>query len=168
VTAWTKLDEPLLHIRRVPGHPFTDPLLRGRYPDEILRMPGVADDVISDGDLAVISAPLDFYGVSFYHPTVVAAAHGNSSVPFTLEDIPGVPFSDSRWPVQPASLTRALMDLTADYPSLLPLYVAANSCAYQDVENQIGGSVIDAKRTDDVERSTWTISWPRSPMPWDR
>ena len=60
--------------------PIHRPLLRGRYPDEILRMPGVADDVISDGDLAVISAPLDFYGVSFHHPTVVAAAHGNSFV----------------------------------------------------------------------------------------
>ena len=59
---------------------FTEPLLRGSYPDEILRMPGVADDVICDGDLEVISAPLDFYGVTFHHPTMVAAAHGNSSV----------------------------------------------------------------------------------------
>ena len=68
---------------------FTDPVLRGNYPDEILAMPGVAEDVISDGDLEVISAPLDFYGVSFYHPTVIAAAHGNVSVPFTLEEMPG-------------------------------------------------------------------------------
>jgi len=79
---------------------FTDLLLRGSYPAEILRMPGVADDVISNGDLAVISAPLDFYGVSFYHPTVVAAAHGNSSVPFSLEEIPGVPLTQSGWPVR--------------------------------------------------------------------
>ncbi len=122
-------------------------MLRGRYPDEILRMPGVADDVIFDGDLEVISAPLDFYGVTFYHPTVVAAAHGNSSVPFTLEDIPGLPRTDSGWPVQPASLTRLLTDLTAEYPSLPPLYVAANGCAYADVTGTDGRSVLaDAER----------------------
>ena len=62
---------------------FTDPLLRGRYPDAILSMPDVADDVIFDGDLGLISAQLNFYGVSFSHPTVVAAALGNPSVPFT-------------------------------------------------------------------------------------
>ena len=85
--------------------------------------------MISEGDLDVISAPLDFYGVSFYHPTVVAAAHGNSSVPFTPDEMPGVPHTDSGWPVRPASLTRLLVDLTADYPSPPPLYVAANGCA---------------------------------------
>ena len=130
---------------------FTDPLLRGSYPAEILGMPGAADDVISDGDLAVISGPLDFYGVSFYHPTVVAAAHGNSSVPFSLEEMPGVPLTDSGWPVQPSSLRGLLMDLTAEYPSLPPLYVAANGCAYQDVQDPGSGSA-DGSMADDVGR----------------
>ncbi len=70
---------------------FTEPLLRGSYPDEILRMPGVADDVICDGDLEVISAPLDFYGVTFHHPTMVAAAHGNSSVMVDAAALPVSP-----------------------------------------------------------------------------
>jgi beta-glucosidase len=131
---------------------FTDPVLRGSYRDEILRMPGVADDVISDGDLEVISAPLDFYGVTFHHPTMVAAAHGNSSVPFTPEETPGVPLTDSGWPVRPASLTRLLVDLTADYPSLPPLYVAANGCAYRDVDDPGDATVSDAKPAADVER----------------
>ena len=131
---------------------FTDPVLRGNYPDEILAMPGVAEDVISDGDLEVISAPLDFYGVSFYHPTVIAAAHGNVSVPFTLEEMPGVPLSDSGWPVRPASLTRLLADLTAEYPSLPPLYVAANGCAYTDVENPGSGPDTGAGPAADVDR----------------
>lgn len=131
---------------------FTDPVLRGSYPDEILRMPGVADDVISEGDLDVISAPLDFYGVSFYHPTVVAAAHGNSSVPFTLDELPGVPHTDSGWPVGPASRTRLLVDLTADCPSLPPLHVAANGCAYRDVDDPGDETVGEAKPAAGVER----------------
>jgi len=114
--------------------------------------PGLADDVIFDGDLDVVSAPLDFYGVSFYHPTVVAAAHGNSSVPFTLDEMPGVPHTDSGWPVRPASLTRLLVDLTADYPSPPPLYVAANGCAYRDVDDPGDGTVSDAKPAAVVER----------------
>jgi len=126
---------------------FADPVLRGRYPDEILRMPGVADDVIFDGDLDAISAPLDFYGVTFHHATVVAAAPGNSSVPFTLTDMPGVPLTASGWPVRSQSLTRVLTELTAEYPSLPPLYVAANGCAYADVTAGDGRSVLpDAER----------------------
>ena len=83
---------------------------------------------------------------------MVAAAHGNSSVPFTLDEMPGVPHTDSGWPVRPASLTRLLVDLTAAYPSLPPLYVAANGCAYRDVDDPGDGTVSDAKPAAVVER----------------
>jgi len=43
------------------------------------------------------------------------------------------------------------MDLTADYPSLPPLYVAANGCAYRDVQDSGSGSA-DGSVADDVER----------------
>jgi beta-glucosidase len=43
------------------------------------------------------------------------------------------------------------MDLTADYPSLPPLYVAANGCAYRDVQDSGSGSP-DGSVADDVER----------------
>ena len=43
------------------------------------------------------------------------------------------------------------MDLTADYPSLPPLYVAANGCAYRDVQDSGSGSA-DGPVADDVER----------------
>ena len=64
---------------------FADPVLLGRYPPAILSMPGVPSEVIVDGDLALISAPLDFYVVNYAHPTTVGAAPENASVPFSLE-----------------------------------------------------------------------------------
>ena len=48
---------------------FADPMLLGRYPDGFAElMPGP----VAASDLAVISAPLDFYGVNYYNPTRVA------------------------------------------------------------------------------------------------
>ena len=80
------------------------------------------------------------------------ASSSTSNVRFTLEETPGVPLTNSGWPVRPASLTRLLVDLTADYPSLPPLCVAANGCAYRDVDDPGDGTVSDAKPAADVER----------------
>ena len=57
--------------------------------------------------------------------------------------MPDVPLTSSGWPVHPQSLTRVLMELTTEYPSLPPLYVAANGCAYDDVAASAEGSAIE-------------------------
>jgi beta-glucosidase len=111
---------------------FTDPVLLGEYPAGMLAMPGAAADVIHDGDLAIISAPLDFYGVSYSHPTVIAAAPDNVTIPFSLEILPGPPLSAGGWPVHPESLTRLLGDLQRRYPALPPVYVTGTGGAYDD------------------------------------
>ena len=50
-------------------------MLRGRYPDDVLDHLATRVDLghIRDGDLAVISAPLDVLGVNYYRPTMIAA-----------------------------------------------------------------------------------------------
>jgi beta-glucosidase len=123
---------------------FADPILLGRYPDAILGMPGAATEVVHDGDLAAISAPLDYYGVSYAHPTVVAAAPGNSAVPFSLEPGTGMPMSPAGWPIHPESLTRLLVDLVRRYPTMPPVYVTGSGAAFDD------GS--DAAAAPDLER----------------
>ena len=47
---------------------FLDPLLRGEYPADVLDdVAGLGfDTVVHDGDLAVISAPIDLLGVNYY------------------------------------------------------------------------------------------------------
>ena len=92
-------------LRRLSQSPIHRSILAGEYPTTILTMPGAAADVIRDGDLQLISAPLDFYGVSYSHPTVIAAVPDNASIPFSLEVPSGARLTDAGWPIHPASLT---------------------------------------------------------------
>ncbi len=118
---------------------FADPILLGKYPQSILAMPGAATEIIADGDLALISAALDFYGVSYAHPTVIAAAPDNRSIPFSLEVLDDAPLTAGGWPNHPESLTRVLTELRARYPTLPPVYVTGIGGAYDD--EQIDGTV---------------------------
>jgi beta-glucosidase len=81
---------------------FTDPVLAGRYPDlsEFGIGPGGLE-CVRDGDLDIISAPLDAPGVNYYNPTRLSALPG-SPLPFQPEPIDGCPVTHFGWPVIPA------------------------------------------------------------------
>ena len=111
---------------------FTDPLLLGKYPTAVTTMPGAQADIIHDGDMALISAPLDFYGVCYAHPTVIAAVPGNASIPFSLELLAGAPLTAADWPIHPQSLTDLLVELRRRYPALPPVYVTGIGGAFDD------------------------------------
>jgi len=75
----TERGEDLEAVRRIDGmmnRIFLDPLLRGEYPaDVIADLAPVTDfSFVRDGDLKVISAPLDFLGENYYNPHVVTVA----------------------------------------------------------------------------------------------
>lgn len=128
---------------------FADPVLGGRYPDlsglGLDRMPG-----LDDGDLDVIAAPTDFYGVNFYNPTRVAAASAGSEfaragLPFEPVEFDGVPVSGFGWPVVPEALTDLLVSLCADYGDALPpVVITENGASYPD--EVVDGRVRDAER----------------------
>jgi beta-glucosidase len=125
---------------------FADPLLLGRYPD--LAAFGVgADgmDCVRDGDLGVISAPLDALGVNYYSPTRLSALPG-SPLPFQMEPIPGYPVTAFGWPVIPAGLTQLLTMLRERYGDRLPpVYITENGCSVAD-EVAADGTVDDQPR----------------------
>lgn len=118
---------------------FAEPVLRGRYPRALHRaLPEMGDDtLVHDGDLAVISAPLDFYGIAWDHPLTVAAVPENRSVPFSLETPDGVPLTAAGRPVDPRGLTRVLADLSRRHPDGPPLVVAASGGAFTDATSDI-------------------------------
>lgn len=126
---------------------FTDPVLLGEYPD--LSIMGIErPDVVRDGDLAVISRPIDGLGVNYYSPSRVAAAENRAMLPFQLVEFDGADRTDFGWPVIPSGLTRALTDLTARYGAALPpLWVTENGCAYS-VEADAAGRIHDQARID--------------------
>lgn len=137
---------------------FADPILRGSYPDELIAsmMPGPVAD-----DLEVISAPLDWFGVNYYQPTLVGApgtADADSPVlegaavpaglPFEPRRITGVPTTDFDWPIIPQGLTQILTMFQDRYgEGLPPLYVTESGCSYHDVV-AADGSVQDQQRID--------------------
>jgi beta-glucosidase len=51
---------------------FLDPIMRGEYPRDIVEWWGEAFPDVGDGDLGVISTPIDFIGIDYYCRSVVA------------------------------------------------------------------------------------------------
>jgi beta-glucosidase len=125
---------------------FTDPVLLGRYPD--LSPFGIGPgglDCVADGDLEVISAPIDGLGINYYMPTRLSALP-ESPLPFQMEPIPGYPLTAFGWPVVPAGLTEMLTSLRDWYGDALPpVYVTENGCSQPD---EVGpdGAVHDPAR----------------------
>ena len=113
-------------------------------------MPGPYDD-----DLAVNSAPLDFYGVNYYNPARVAdpsspvpSAPGVAleGAPFKLVEVEGYPRTAFDWPVVPAGLTELLTSLRTTYGDRLPpVHITESGCAYDDAVSA-DGAVHDPDR----------------------
>jgi len=121
---------------------FTDPVLLGRYPDLTAFGTGPDGlDCVRDGDLAIISAPIDVLGVNYYNPTRLSALP-DSPLPFQMEPISGYPVTEFGWPVIPAGLTELLTMLAQRYTDLLPpIYITENGCSVADEPDAHG--VID-------------------------
>ncbi len=153
--------------RRVDGlqnRIFLDPVLRGHYPSDVLE--DVADlggfGEVRDGDLAVISTPLDFLGVNYYTRHVITAGgSGPDDVPQAghpatdgaspwvgSEHVRGVfrglPRTDMDWEVDPDGLYEVLTRLRDEYPAV-PLLITENGAAFTDRVSE-DGSVHDPDR----------------------
>jgi beta-glucosidase len=125
---------------------FTDPVLLGSYPDlSAFRVRDGGLDCVQDGDLAIISAPIDALGVNYYSPTRLSALP-DSPLPFQLEPIPGYPVTYFGWPVIPAGLTELLTTLLDRYAHRLPpIYITENGCSVAD-EPDANGVIDDQPR----------------------
>lgn len=123
---------------------FADPILTGAYPD--LEAFGLPPMPVHDGDLALISARPDHYGVNFYNPTTVAAAPPGGPLPFELVPTPGAPVTGfgPEWPIVPQSLTALLLDFRERYGSALPpLIISENGASFPEPSSLAPGEAID-------------------------
>jgi beta-glucosidase len=125
---------------------FADPVLTGAYPD--LDAFGIPPMPVQDGDLALISAPGDFYGVNFYNPTTVSAADDESPVPFEIVPTAGAPVTGfgPEWPIVPSALTDLLLDFRERYGDRLPPVVIGENGASFPEPDHVDGPVADADR----------------------
>ncbi|WP_431900825.1 GH1 family beta-glucosidase [Nonomuraea sp. bgisy101] len=120
---------------------FNDPVLLGRYPD--LSAYGVTLGCVRDGDLEVISTPLDGLGINYYNPTRIGAPT-DDSLPWTDLGVTGYPTTAFGWPVVPDGLRELLVGLRDRYGAALPpIYVTENGCSYPELDDQARIAFLD-------------------------
>jgi beta-glucosidase len=131
--------------RRVDGianRLWFDPVLLGRYPEDVLADVGAVSDLahLRDGDLAVISRPIDSLGVNYYRRHHVRHGVGRSAggpaaqwpgSPDVETVEPAGPHTDGGWAIEPEGLVEVLRRMTDAYPCP-PLYVHENGAAFVD------------------------------------
>ena len=135
---------------------FLDPVLLGRYPDDVLLDAGMAqwfDERATD--LEVIATPIDFMGINYYsrhtvagpedgvfaNPGVPSVAPGSENV--RMVDT-GAPKTQMGWEVHPDGLVDVVRMVAERSPGL-PIYITENGAAYPD---EVGpdGQVDDEER----------------------
>ena len=138
-------------VRRIDGianRLWYDPVLLGRYPDDVLEDLSSVSDLafIKDGDLAEISRPIDSLGLNYYRRYHVHHEPGASASPSPWPGSPDVAFTDpgpgetpttNGWAVEPDGLHEALVRVATDYDPP-PLYVHENGGAFPDVPDADG------------------------------
>ncbi|WP_068924691.1 GH1 family beta-glucosidase, partial [Planobispora rosea] len=116
---------------------FTEPLLGAAYPADTAEVYGEISDFSfrREGDLEIISAPLDFLGVNYYYPIHAAAAPYGQPDPAlrSAYDIgvrtvapDGPPVSGLGWRVEPRGLYDTLTGLAGRFPGLPPIFITEN------------------------------------------
>jgi beta-glucosidase len=153
-------------LRRIDGlanRLWYDPVLRGRYPDDVLAdLTSVSDLAhIRDGDERQIARPIDALGLNYYRRYHVRHEPGASTSPSPWPGSPDVGFTEpdysptsNGWAVEPDGLFDVLVRLTADYDPP-PLYVHECGGAFADGIGPDG-------RVDDADRCAFLHAHLRS------
>ena len=129
---------------------FLEPILRGSYPQDaaalVARHGAVPDELVEPGDMAAISAPLDFLGVNYYFRRLVRAS--NEDLGWTDVRVPNQRYPDIQmpWNVDPDGLYEQLVRLRDEYGAP-PIMVTENGIALPDVVGA-EGRIEDPQRID--------------------
>jgi beta-glucosidase len=121
---------------------FLDPLLRGTYPHDVLERHAPNAPPVRDGDMALITAPIDFLGVNYYQRRVVAGTADGGWRTVHQDDSP---HTDMGWEVSPDGLRDLLVRLHDDYAPP-PIVITENGAAFGDARTH-DGCVRDPERT---------------------
>jgi beta-glucosidase len=139
---------------------YLDPVFRGRYPEDILRLVEQHMPDVLPGDLDAIAAPIDFLGVNYYTRNVIRA--GKNDQPVHVH--PDNEYTSMGWEVYPDGLYDVLQRVHAEHTSI-PLYITENGASYTDVRTH-EGAVRDPERLQYLQRHLGTVSRAiRSGMP---
>jgi beta-glucosidase len=123
---------------------FLDPVIFGKYPDELRAMFGAAWPQIAAADATQITAPIDFIGINYYLRLYVADDAAAGPPQARIVAPANRPRTATGWEIHPAGLDRTLRWVRERYGNI-PLYITENGAAFDDRANK-NGDVDDAER----------------------
>jgi beta-glucosidase len=153
-----------LHFRM-----YMDPIFKGAYPQDLLEDLAAVDVAVpvEDGDLEIISAPLDTLGVNYYRSmkTTGYAEDGSTTDeagrPVTRSvDFGDRPKTSIDWEVMPDDFANLLARIGHEYPGI-PLVITENGAAYDDTPDA-DGFVDDIDRTNYIEAHLDAVAQART------
>lgn len=128
---------------------YLDPIFNGSYPEDAIQdriraghLDGPELPYVQEGDLAAISAPLDFLGFNYYSRAIMKA--GPDGKPVDAKTMPKEELTDMGWEVYPEGLYDGLTRVHRDYAPK-KIYIAENGAAY-DYPKDGNGRIADPKR----------------------
>jgi beta-glucosidase len=126
---------------------FLNPVFKSAYPADMVELFEKTTgplDFVQDGDLEMISSPIDFLGVNYYNRAIVVDDPGNSPLRVRFLEGDGKKTAMG-WEIHFESMGKLLERITSDYTTI-PLYITENGAAFDDVlENS---KVHDKERVD--------------------
>lgn len=112
---------------------YLEPLLLGRYPDDVLALFSFLASPVEEGDFDVIRAPIDFIGINHYTRQLVSH---DATVPLfelrTGAKKPNAEYTAMGWEVCPAAFGEVLSRLRTEYGNP-PVVITENGAAMADV-----------------------------------
>ncbi|MDT8862943.1 GH1 family beta-glucosidase [Alkalihalobacillus sp. MEB130] len=123
---------------------FFDPVFKGSYPQFMVdwfKEKG-AEPKIEEGDMEIISQPIDFLGINYYTGSVGRYAKGSGLFDHERVDS-GYQKTDIGWNIYPEGFYNVLCYITEKYGQV-PIYITENGSCYND--EPVNGEVKDSGR----------------------
>ncbi|ADC51644.1 beta-glucosidase [Alkalihalophilus pseudofirmus OF4] len=146
---YSNKEEDIDACKRVNGYFmdwFFDPVFKGTYPDFMVKWFEEKGAVlqIEEGDMEIISQPIDFLGINYYSGGVGRYKENEGLFDHEKVDA-GYLKTDIGWNIYPEGFYKVLTHINENYGNV-PIYITENgACINDGVEN---GEVKDDRRTD--------------------
>ena len=126
---------------------YLDPVVLGRYPEELCEIFGDAWPEWPSDELTFIREPIDFLGVNYYTRGVTRFDADNWLLQAAPVRQPRATYTETGWEVCASALTDVLVWVTRRYGNP-PIYVTENGAAFFDPPMVDGDRLADPLRVD--------------------
>ncbi len=126
---------------------YLDPVVLGRYPEELCEIFGDAWPEWPSDELTFIREPIDFLGVNYYTRSVTRFDADNWLLQAAPVRQPRATYTETGWEVCASALTDVLVWVTRRYGNP-PVYVTENGAAFFDPPTVDGDRLADPLRVD--------------------